>query len=850
MATGNKKSNFSIDIQTKAAEASIKKLQSEVEKLTASLKKSGITNSQYVETQNKLINAEKQLNKEIKQHTVLLNKDTVSHKNSINAIQQRINALRQEMNAMDMNSDKFKTASANMRQLSASMLEGSSATGLHAASAMELGRVFSDAPYGIRGVANNISQLGSLMAQAATTTDAATGKAIGMTGALKGLWKSLMGPLGILLAFQAAVAAVEYFSGKVSESEDKLKSLSDEIASQTAELVILKKAMKDENVTQSQRIELVDDANRKYKDLGVAINEHNELTDDSVVSIDKKIFALERLARANAIQAAIEVEMSKKISSELEVEQKLRETAFKNKEQAAEFAEGFNDLDNVGKRERINKFAQENPAAFKNGGLDAQGKIGEYLAALDAFEVIKKESDKKIDSLIAISTDGYEEIRDIINSPDPKKGRGGRKGIKDFKDKIFDLEKFILGLDKEMVISQEKNIRERLKLEQQYAEDELDLKRDSWIASQKLRRDNFIASAKKQSEIDDANNTFNRMVEQAEGEHLMALFKMKEKNVVDTKLMEEEIQRQYDLDSQKATLDRASAELDLMNDLLDEKDPRALAVLQQKQMDVWALEDAAFEEDMARKLIKLEQEGVLLEEREFLVEEERMARMADRNNAEVEMEIAKIESIKAVRLEYIGWLSSIGSTMKKLSKDNEGLAKAAVIVEKSAATAKVIASTQAANAEIMASGGKAAIETVTQGKAAIAAGGILAANPATASMGAAQIAAGKTSIGVAAPIAKAAKGAILKNNIGAGLAIANIWAESQGSSGGDVSSGGSGGGGNTFAPNFNVVGNSETNQLAESIGGQVNQPNRAYVVYEDIQNATELNANAVESSGI
>ncbi|MCP4484463.1 MAG: hypothetical protein GY823_07885, partial [Flavobacteriaceae bacterium] len=403
-------------------------------------------------------------------------------------------------------------------------LEGSSATGLHAASAMELGRVFSDAPYGIRGVANNISQLGSLMAQAATTTDAATGKAIGLTGALKGLGKSLMGPLGILLAFQAVVAAVEYFSGKVSESKDELKSLSDEIASQTAELVILKKAMKDENVTQSQRIELVDDANRKYKDLSVAINEHNELTDDSVVAIDKKIFALERLARANAIQAAIEVEMSKKISSELEVEQKLRETAFKNKEQAQEFAKGFNELDNVGKRERINKFIQENPAAFKQGGLEAQGKIKDYLSALDAFEVIKKESDKKIDSLIAISTDGYEEIRDIINSPEPKSGGRG-KGLKDFKDKIFDLERFILGLDKEMVLSQEKNIRERLKLEQEYAEKDLDLKKEAWINSQRLRRDNFIASAKSQAEIDDANNTFNKMVEQAEGEHMMALFK-------------------------------------------------------------------------------------------------------------------------------------------------------------------------------------------------------------------------------------------------------------------------------------------------------------------------------------
>lgn len=808
MATGNKKSNFSINIESKAAEASIKKLQSEVEKLTASLKKSGITNSKYLETQNKLIAVEKQLNKEIEENTTIVSKNSVVHKNSIVAIQQEISALRNQMSTMDMSSDKFKIASANMRQLTASMREGSSATGLHAASAMELGRVFSDAPYGIRGVANNISQLGSLMAQAATTTDAATGKAIGMSGALKGLWKSLMGPLGVLLAFQAAIAALEYFNNSAKDTDSTLSKLGQEgVTTMTTKLNLLVKITNDSTIALETKRETVRRANEEIKDLNAEIDENGNLTLASAKNIHAMSTELMKMAKAAAA-----VEMIKELNREIiKISLSQGETYFS-------FAKiiGLEDNDAIIKKQKD-----------------------------DAIAKIKKD----IDDIINIGKD--QDFIPQIFGEDDKKG-GGKRGraLKDFKDKIFDLEKFILGLDKEMVISQEKNIRERLKLEQKYAEDELDLKRDSWIASQKLRRDNFIASAKNQSEIDDANNTFNRMVEQAEGEHMMALFKMKEKNVVDTNLMEEEIQRQYDLDSQKASLERASAELDLMNDLLDEKDPRALAVLQQKQMDVWALEDAAFEEDMARKLIKLEQEGILLEEREFLVEEERMARMADRNSAEVEMEIAKIESIKAVRMEYIGWLSSIGSTMKKLSKDNEGLAKAAVIVEKSAATAKVIASTNAANTEIMASGGKAAIETVTQGKAAIAAGGILAANPATAAMGAAQIAAGKTSIGVAAPIAKAAKGAVLKNNIGAGLAIANIWAESKGGSGGDVSSGGSGGGGNTFAPNFNVVGNSETNQLAESIGGQVNQPNRAYVVYEDIENATELNANAVESSGI
>ena len=398
-----------------------------------------------------------------------------------------------------------------------------------------------------------------------------------------------------------------------------------------------------------------------------------------------------------------------------------------------------------------------------------------------------------------------------------------------------------------MALSQERNIVEKLKLEQKYSEDELALKRDTFLKAQKLRRDNFIASANSQAEIDDANNTYKQMELQAEDEHGKGLKMLKAKNASDTNILLTEIREKYALDSQEATLARMNVDLDVLNELLDAKDPRSLAIMQEKQVAVWEAEDEAFDADMDRKMTKLQEEGYSLSEAEGLIHLERMDRQAQRNLDEVEMETAKIESIKAVRMEYIGWLSSIGSTMKKLSKDNEGLAKAAVIVEKSAATAKVIASTQAANQDIISTSSSASGEAIAKGTASVAAGAvaIAAGNP----QGVAMQLAGKSSIATETGIATAAKGKILKNNIGAGLAIANIWAESQGSSGDAGGSGGSGGG-NTFMPSFNVVGNSETNQLAESIGGQVNSPTQAYVVYEDIQTAQQLESNAIEASGI
>jgi hypothetical protein len=52
------------------------------------------------------------------------------------------------------------------------------------------------------------------------------------------------------------------------------------------------------------------------------------------------------------------------------------------------------------------------------------------------------------------------------------------------------------------------------------------------------------------------------------------------------------------------------------------------------------------------------------------------------------------------------------------------------------------------------------------------------------------------------------------------------------------------------APAFNIVGASETNQLAEAIGGQQQQPVKAFVVSNDISTAQELDRNIVQGASI
>ena len=68
--------------------------------------------------------------------------------------------------------------------------------------------------------------------------------------------------------------------------------------------------------------------------------------------------------------------------------------------------------------------------------------------------------------------------------------------------------------------------------------------------------------------------------------------------------------------------------------------------------------------------------------------------------------------------------------------------------------------------------------------------------------------------------------------------------------------GSSGGGGGSIPampsapPAFNVVGQGETSQLADAIGGQANQPMRAYVVSNDVTTAQGLERNIVEGATI
>ena len=109
-------------------------------------------------------------------------------------------------NIQSKRASHLKNFSGSTAVLTKQMNGVSSATGSATAASMELTRVISDAPYGIRGMANNISQLVSQLGMASV-------KAGGLSAALELMWTTMMGPLGIVLAITAVVSALDFFYG-------------------------------------------------------------------------------------------------------------------------------------------------------------------------------------------------------------------------------------------------------------------------------------------------------------------------------------------------------------------------------------------------------------------------------------------------------------------------------------------------------------------------------------------------------------------------------------------------------------------------------------------------------------
>tara|TARA_R100000654_G_scaffold11977_4_gene26026 strand:- start:476 stop:2137 length:1662 start_codon:yes stop_codon:yes gene_type:complete len=152
-----------------------------------------------------------------------LNKSFKSLDKAINAAN---NSLKQQANALK----DVQTGNQNLI----------SDAGLAGATLTELGRTISDVNFGIRGVANNLSQLSTLFI---TLVSKRGGGIAGVGLAFKQLGRQLLGPLGIILTFQSLIALLENFAINSDKAKEAADDLTDTFAEQLKTLNALQRTM-------------------------------------------------------------------------------------------------------------------------------------------------------------------------------------------------------------------------------------------------------------------------------------------------------------------------------------------------------------------------------------------------------------------------------------------------------------------------------------------------------------------------------------------------------------------------------------------------------------------------------
>ena len=646
-------------------------------------------------------------------------------------------------------------------------------SGSAAASVTEMGRVISDAPYGIRGVANNLSQLASNFAQTANKVDETTGKTVGFKGALSGIGQAFMGPLGILVAIQAGLAILEMWSMRAKEAKFSTEVYGNSITENSAKLQILTMALNDTNLTTEQQISIMQENKEGLEDMGFEVGNTEEAMYKLKEAMEAEMIVMQKRAVAQGFANVIQ-EQSNKIA-----------------EMIANGVEG-----NVQWYEKL---------------AIQLGLTGQAFAGLNKEQISQALTGSKLNDANELVRKSYAELTKVLDDGDmyinyltdggKKNGAGKRaRALKIFKQQFLDLESIILNNEKQLTLLSTRNEVERLKIQKSFADADIDRRLENFEEKQKIRLADYLKSIEgheKEEELaKEAREKAKTSVEEAEveaGEAKLAI----RLNYAE-KIGQKELEIIMSL-RKKATDMELKNSTDLFN-MLDPslyKTPGADFEMQEDRMD-----RREFLEDNLAQAQQGGNEGEIQNAQIALNEFNQKLREEDIMNEE-----AYYQDKRNIAMEYVGFLGQTADLFKALAGDNEKMQKAALIMEKSAATANVIIQTQEAIASrrmgnlMMAAQGPIGVEKAKLDKLAM-------------------------------------KKDIARAKTSAALSIANIWATGWGSK--SVKGGGSDSGNQGREFDFNLVGSTGQNQLAQTTAGQLNQPVQAFVVSSEITSQQQM----------
>ena len=711
--------------------------------------------------------------------------------------------------AKTVNAADFNKFNKGLKASTAELENANKQTGAATSATLEFGRVLSDAPYGIRGVANNVQQLASNLFFMGKQVDATTGKTIGFKGAIGSLIKNLAGPAGVLVAFQGVIALFDYFSTSTKKAEDSTNKANESIGGQATKLLALKDALEDSSMSREEANEAVEEANKEFKELNLKLDENNQLTDDSVVAINNKIEALVNLSKAQALQSLLE----QKYSELLPLQSKQQDLDTEAKKANAQAMKQLNTLDKrftaetqINNAARAESAAKENARAVKKIEKDISDllKLGGEDGIIDLmFKGTKKtKGSSKVKKISPFATPKELEI-DIKNAENAiiqyeRKIEDARLK-KELNDKLSEAKteeekaKIRRNYEKDRLINQINAERESLKLKKSTEEEVVKTKVANHKAELKRKHREFVYSVKLKEKlgeitsqqssdlISQSDELTNKSMSQADKEAEKSVKQIREKYKPLFALFESLAGSRLDALFSMPTKDKKDEDSDL------EFGIKQYMILQSSLTDFLNGEY----------------------DRQLTIEQNKTNAMNNQLRERLNNENLSAEERKSIQLQ-------IAKNDEELRKKQEKIEKKRFKVQKAINIANALVDTYRSG--VMAFGSQLVIGDPT--------------SPIRA-----QIAQG---VAIAAGLANVAMIARQKFQSTAGGAP----------TAGALGGGGSGGGDNTREFNFNLAGSTQSNQLTQSIAGQLSQPIQTYVVSSEITSQQQLDLNIANTATI
>jgi len=678
-------------------------------------------------------------------------------------------------------------------------------SGLTGAIVTEFGRTASDSAYGIRGMGNNISQIVTLFGQLQANTVKAGGT---IKDSLNQIFQSMKGIIGLMTAIQVVLGIVQaewfqkWLSGLFSVNDalktniELMKEAANIAGNSVGKFKVYISLLNDEATEQSEKLEIIKKLNEEYPEFNTNLYENTERTKEQVEAEKDYIRLLKQRAKSEAAVQKFQEAQGKLIDLESQRDLKI--------------APIQEEIDKIRELGAMTALTTNQVNAIIKDGYTTREEISKQAIRLRNNEInqIEKSSEKEIKAAEKIAK-SYEKYFDASGIGGDSSSDGVKRG---FRSRLLNLQTLAEKFRQDSLKAEVKTDEELIREKAEFSKKDLEIKLNNFEETEKLRLKEFLktkglSDKQKLDAIKSSEDSINKAKE-------------------DSKIVLANIEAVYDAEInllRRKEGERARAEQEARDRA------EALKGIDRGSEGVLGFNQGFVDAQNQRIQNEIDYQNRLLEATEKGTLERSQAEQAyyDANNQMIqfnlEQERLAAEEKQRVNNEYVSYLSGLSSILGAITNKNKEWQKAALITEKAAAIGGVV--TAAAKSIGVSTAATAAANQQIIAKYAAIPGGSIPAG-----------------LEIKANTALYRKG-VANTKIGAGLSIAAITAGAI--SGVDsISTGGSdssGSGSQTVQPpDFNIVGSTGVNQLADAIGSTEKEPVKAYVSVTDVMTKEAL----------